>query len=151
MENTNSEPPIETASASDPSTAPRQDWRKRTAKLLLLIAACFLAVYASERWQSTSVEATVVHHFVGGEAYLPTNVEVMVWEDDILHADATFYTPESIASLEHTILVPPGDYRVTYSLFRDFGHNLATFERELIVNGDGRYFLQYESEENHRP
>jgi len=130
---------------------PRQDWRKRTAKLLLLIAFCFLAVHLSERWQSKSVEATLVHHFVGGESYLPTNVEVMVWEEDILHSDATFYTPDSIAALEHTILVPPGDYRVTYSLFREFGHNQATFERELVVNGEGRYFLQYEAEENHRP
>jgi hypothetical protein len=113
----------------------------RRAGILLLGAGL---IFAADRWQLRAVDAELVHELPNADSFLPADVEVQVWQDDILHASASFFTPDSLASLSHTIVVPPGDYQVDYAVVTRFGEAGLRFTAPLTVEEPGRYYLRYE-------
>lgn len=121
--------------------------RYRLSKLALLLiigAALFLLL---RTWHGRAIDVELVHRFPSGDRLLPAEIEIQVWNDDVLHGDAYFPDPESLAELEHTVRVPPGRYRVTYAVLKPFPNTELRYERWLTVEGEGRYYLSYELEE----
>ena len=118
--------------------------RRRLAKSLLLLIIFGALVMGFRTWHGRALDIVLVHRFPSSDDLLPASVEVMVWEDDILHADAHFPSPESLNQLEHLARVPKGDYRVTYTVSREFGQIDLRFEQMLTVEEQGRYYLTYE-------
>lgn len=129
------------------SDAPEKRERSSLARVLLLVGLIAVALWFGQSWAQRAVEVELVHRFPGGESLPPSDVEVMVWEDDVLHANATFYSPETLDEIAHTIAVPPGDYTVTYAVVQEFGSSLMRFENTLEVDEAGRYYLHYEQNE----
>ena len=121
--------------------------RKFLTRSLLIAGIAGLFVWFSHSWHSRAVEVELVHVVDQGDTLLPAQVEVSVWEDEILHASATFYHPDSLAELSHTVLIPPGDYLITFSVVREFGESNPRFEQPLVVDEPGRYFLRYDLED----
>ena len=69
-----------------------------------------------------------------GAELLPAEIMVQVWSDETLHADAYFPNPDSLAELSHTVRVPPGEYRVTFTRSEGVPSTVYIFFSE-----DGRY------------
>lgn len=118
--------------------------RKRLSRLVLVFIIIGGLMLGFRFWHGRPVDVEVVHHFPDGDVYLPGDVEVMVWKDDDLYADAFFPNPESLAELTHSIRVPAGTYLVTYSLFESYAVPRVRFQQRLDVQEQGRYYLAYE-------
>lgn len=121
----------------------RQDRRRFSKWGLYLIVAGGLFVLL-RTWHGRSIEAELVHRFPSGDVHLPAEIEIQVWQGDVLQADAYFPNPDSLAELTHTIRVPPGTYRVTFSILRPFPEVELRYQRDVSIEGEGRYFLSYE-------
>ena len=125
----------------------RKSSRWFPARIVLIAGAAGLLIWLSHSWHGRAMEVELVHTVEGGDALVPAQVEVSVWQDDILHASATFYHVDSLTELSHTVVVPEGDYLITFSVVREFGAPSLRFEQTLEVDEPGRYFLRYELED----
>ena len=123
--------------------------RRRLAKIALAVAAGAVLILFLQTWQGRAIEAELLHELPGADHLLPAAVEVMVWDEaDYLHANATFFQPDSLAQLGHTVRLPAGEYRVTYSVVQSFGSVALRLESRVTIADSGRYFVRYELPQN---
>ena len=120
--------------------------RRLLARGVLIAGIVGLFVWFSHSWHGRAIEVELVHVVAEADTLLPAQVEVSVWENEVLHASATFYHPDSLAELSHTVMIPKGEYLITFSVVREFGETYLRFEQPLAVDEPGRYFLRYDLE-----
>ncbi len=114
---------------------------KRLAVIVIFIVGLFLVLRS---WHDRAIDVEIVHHATVSADLLPVEIMIQVWSGETLHADAYFPNPSSLDELSHTVRVPPGDYRVTYTIMRTYPQPEYRFERQLTIEAEGRYFLSYE-------
>ena len=110
--------------------------------LFFILAAGLVAILRT--WHGRAIDIELIHRFPSGDELLPAAVEIQVWRDDVLLADAFFPNPRSLRELDHSARLPRGDYRVTFTVMRSVGEIEVRFEHHLTVHEEGRYFLTYE-------
>ena len=91
--------------------------------------------------QISKLEAQVTEQKTKAET---AAVEVQIWGDEVLHATAYFPSPQTLSELNHSAQLSPGEYRVTYSVIQEQGEVESRFEQQLVVELEGRYFLDYD-------
>ena len=120
----------------------------------LAVGLGILLIVALDTWQARPVEAVLVHQLDGFPTPDATDIEVLAWGvDDYLHAEAAFFNRRSLSRLEHTIRVPPGEYRITLSAFQSKGASALRLQSEVTIVEPGRYFVHYSNrlQESGRP
>ena len=121
----------------------RQLWSRS----LLILGFAGIVVWYGHSWHSRAFEVELVHQVHNGDSLLPADIEISVWEGDLLHGSASFFNLDSLDELSHTVVIPKGDYRIVYSVVREFGDTHVRFERALTVDEAGRYYLRYDLED----
>lgn len=117
--------------------------RGRLLRVLGVLAMLAAGIVLLRGWHARSLDVELVHRFEDGDGLLPAEVAIQVWEADRLHADAYFPQPDSLRELRHTVRVPPGDYRVTYTVMQPYGAPTFEFAQGVAVQAEGSYYLHY--------
>jgi hypothetical protein len=128
--------------AADHEGRPRTE-RRRIARIAFLFICALGLIALARTWHGRAIDVEIVHRVDGGDVFLPADVEIQVWQDDVLHADAYFPRPDSLEELDHSIRVPRGRYRIVYSVIHELGEPEVRFEQTMVVHDPGRYFLSY--------
>jgi hypothetical protein len=96
-----------------------------------------------EFYSSRPIEIALNHNIPDGDSLNPSEINIVVWDDDYLWVDTTYYTVQSLTSFTQDLTLCEGTFEVVLTAKDSAGLILFQGDAELTVEEAGLYYLQY--------